>query len=95
MMSVFFKMMISYCLADKHCCKVSEYIGLDKGYQNFNDINEDCKGNGDRGKSHSGCFGHLGKNKDQAYKAENDDVACRHVGKQPDDKSKRLCEYAK
>ena len=47
MMSVFFKMMITDCLADKHCCKVSEYIGLDKGYQNFNDINEDCKGNGD------------------------------------------------
>ena len=85
MMSVFFKMMITDCLADKHCCKVSEYICLDKGHQNFNYINKHRKGNGHWRKSHTCGFGHFCKNEDQTHEAQYNDVPGSHVGEQPDD----------
>ena len=44
MMSIFFKMMITDCLADKHRCQISEYIGLDKGHQKFNHLNKYRRG---------------------------------------------------
>lgn len=80
-------------LADEYCRQVGEDECLYKGNHNFDKIDKYRKQYGNWREAPTCYFAHAAKNKDQADKAEDDDMPGHHVGKKTDNEGEGFCEY--
>ena len=80
-------------LTNKNCSQVREDERLDKGNHYFNHIDEYGKCDAEWRKSPACNSTHRSKYENQRDKAQDDDVACHHVGKQTHNQRKGLGKY--
>src|SRR4051812_25611526 len=81
-------------LADKYRCKIGENKGLYKRNQYFQQVNEHGKQHEQRRSAPAQPCAHSAKNKNQDDKAQDDDVARYHIGKQTYDQGEGLGKNA-
>src|SRR5580692_10961080 len=86
-------MMASFkSLPDKYRGQISKDEGLYKCHQYFDQVNEYRQYDEERGSTPSQGRIHGAKDEDQAYKAQDDDMARDHIGKKTDDQGEGLRE---
>ena len=80
--------------SDEYGRQHGKYVGLDKGYQQFEGIHEQVEHN--RCESQCAVQGrsHAGGDENQSCQYEHGYVSCQHIGKQTDHQGKRLGEDA-
>ena len=74
-------------------CEKSENVSLDECHQQFQETHKYSECNGNRCHRHPQHDLHLTENKDQAHKAQDNDMPCTHVCKKTNHEYERLGEH--
>ena len=77
-------------------CKQRENVGLQEGYQEFDQVHENHEERGKRPSTETDASTELlSENEDERGERQNDDVPGRNVGRQTDHEDRRLDENAR
>ena len=89
-----FGLFLLVCETDEHGAQQREDVSLDESHQNLKTVHEEHHDDADEVETHTVAHAHRPAEEDHTSEAQDDRVACHHVGKETDHKGKRLGEHA-